>query len=219
MKEIGNINFWKGQLLEIQTKEGTIYKTQVSFQEHNFVYIQKPVHRLNRPMSITPLMEVVIFFYRDDRVLYSFDTQLRLKNNRLFFLAPSADSIRKGQRRRYFRVPVELELNLDLQESKENTVVPKKVITRDISGGGLSFISPFKLKVDEQVQGVLRLETNTYQNAISFKGRIVHCQKEQNSYRISLEFIEMKESTRTDIIKYCLYKQLEARNKLKNYLL
>ncbi|MNJ40805.1 flagellar brake protein [Paenibacillus bouchesdurhonensis] len=215
------VEFWKGQLLELQTFEGVMYKTQIIHQDHNRIYIQKPINRMNRYLSVTSQMSVTVYFHNEERVLYSFDTQIYLQRNQLSFQTPSVDRIKKAQRRRFFRVPVEVELNLNLksiERSEEDEFI--KVTTKDISGGGLSFLCDFAVETEMLIAGIMHLETNNSQNIIEFHGKIVNCAKlPDNNYKISLEFVHMKESIRSDIIKYCLFKQVEARNKLKNYSL
>jgi len=221
MEGSANIEFWKGQLLELQTSEGVMYKTQIIHQANNRIYIQKPINRMNRYLNLTGNMPITIFFHSEERVLYSFDTELSLQQNQLSFPAPPASRIQKAQRRRFFRVPVEVELNLNLKPAghpNEDEFI--KVTTKDISGGGLSFLCGFDVVVEKIVAGIMHLETNNSQNTIEFYGKIVNCALlPDDNYKISLEFVQMKESTRSDIIKYCLFKQVEARNKLKNYSL
>ncbi|MFD3258569.1 flagellar brake protein [Paenibacillus lentus] len=221
MEGSAKVEFWKGQMLELQTIEGVMYKTQIIRQDNNRFYIKKPINRMNRYMSVTNNMSVTVYFHNDERVLYSFDTQIYLRHNQLSFHAPSVDRIKKAQRRRFFRVPVEVELNLNLksiEHADEDEFV--KMTTKDISGGGLSFLCDFALETEKLIAGIMYLETNNYQNTIEFHGKIVNCTRlPENNYKISLEFVHMKESIRSDIIKYCLFKQVEARNKLKNYSL
>lgn len=221
MEGSAKVEFWKGQMLELQTLEGVMYKTQIIHQDNNRLYIQKPINRMNRYMAVMNNMSVTVYFHNEERVLYSFDTQIYLRHNRLSFHTPSVDRIKKAQRRRFFRVPVEVELNLNLktiEHSDEDEFV--KMTTKDISGGGLSFLCDFAVETEKLIAGIMHLETNNTQNTIEFHGKIVNCAKLQdNTYKISLEFVQMKESIRSDIIKYCLFKQVEARNKLKNYSL
>ncbi|WP_055107523.1 flagellar brake protein [Paenibacillus ihumii] len=221
MDESAKIEFWKGQLLELQTEEGVMYKTQIIYQVDNRLYIQKPINRMDRYLTVTGNKSVTVYFHSDERVLYSFDTIISLQHNQLSFPAPLAERIKKAQRRRFFRVPVEVELNLNLmpdENPNEDELI--KVTTKDISGGGISFLCDFEVGIEALIAGTMRLETNNSQNTIEFHGRVVNCIKLPDSnFKISLEFVQLKESTRSDIIKYCLFKQVEARNKLKNYCL
>ncbi|WP_019636164.1 flagellar brake protein [Paenibacillus fonticola] len=221
MKESTQLEFWKGQLLELQTLDGVMYKTQIVKNEDKHLYIQKPVNRMNRYMTVTNNMPVTFYFHSEERVLYAFESRLHFRHNQLWFTAPHAKNVRKAQRRRFFRVPVEVELNLNIkaiENSEEDKYI--MVTTKDISGGGLSFSCSFKVEMEKIIPGILHLETNNNQNTIEFNGKVVNCIRQENDlFKVSLEFIQMKESIRSDIIKYCLFKQVEARNKLKNYSL
>ena len=66
------------------------------------------------------------------------------------------------------------------------------------------------------VKGSLHLKTPDKQLKVEFNGRIVRVMKQENQiYRISLQFVDMNESIRSEIIRYCMYKQIELRNKIK----
>jgi len=68
------------------------------------------------------------------------------------------------------------------------------------------------------VKGTLHLKTSRYRNTIGFHGQIVNCMKQEDRwYRVSVEFLNMKESVRSEVIRFCLTKQIELRNKLRNF--
>ncbi|HLU22675.1 MAG TPA: PilZ domain-containing protein, partial [Bacillaceae bacterium] len=122
------------------------------------------------------------------------------------------------QRRRYFRVQVAVEMNLILPSTKDTAGEKLFVHTYDISGGGAAFIFRHPVvKVGDLVNGSLQYKINSDQRSIDFTGRIVNVMKQENHfYRISLQFMEMNELIRTDIIKFCMYKQIELRKKTQN---
>lgn len=66
------------------------------------------------------------------------------------------------------------------------------------------------------MKGVLYLKTDTEQNKVEFKGKIVNVMKQHNQfYKTALQFINMREGARSKIVKFCIVKQIEFRNKVK----
>ncbi|MGZ7443492.1 flagellar brake protein [Paenibacillus sp. TH7-28] len=127
---------------------------------------------------------------------------------------------KKNQHRHFFRVPLEIELKLRAKPVDHAAGEDEQLVftTLDISGGGLSFLCPAPLEQGEEVQGSIYLSKSVYQKHIPFTGKIISCAKHsEQKYRVALRFVEIKDSFRSDIIRFCLYKQTEMRNKFKNY--
>ncbi|MGE7225472.1 flagellar brake protein [Paenibacillus sp. PDC88] len=213
------VELWEGQLLELHTLEREIFQTLILKIDNQFLYIQRPINQQKMYMQVTNGMPVTVFFHNNSLGLFTFDATIRLYQNQVAIRIPPAGSIQKAQRRRFFRVPVETELELVLDPAeKANQHETIKLTTRDISGGGVSFHFPNPMENGILVRGTLHLKTNNFEKAVSFHGKIVNCMKQSDHlYRISLEFLNMNESVRSDIIRYCMLKQIEIRNKLKDY--
>lgn len=215
MEASDRIEFWKGQLLEVQTDEGDMFQTEIVQIANGLLYLQKPINRKKDDMHAKDGMPVKIYFYHETKGLCVFHTQLLVRDNRIAVSVPALKSIKKAQRRRFFRVPVETEFTMVPDDPQH---VPVTWKTYDLSGGGLSFLFPDPMEVDQTLKGTLVLKTRGQEKTVSFHGRIVNCIKHQERfYKISIEFLHLKESVRSEIIKYCLFKQIELRNKLKNY--
>ncbi|WP_083935511.1 flagellar brake protein [Paenibacillus ginsengihumi] len=125
------------------------------------------------------------------------------------------------QRRRLFRVPVSIELKLCLDASPvSHDGEPARLTTLDISGGGLSFLWAYPLKIAHTFEGTACLKTQNGQRLVPFTGAVVGCVKQPDqSYRISVQFVQITEAERSEVIRYCMLKQIEMRNKLRNYLI
>lgn len=210
--------FWNGQLIEIHSPNQEIFFTQL-IQHEPELLIQRPVNQKNIPMIIEDGMSVTIYFHDDVRGLCTFDSSIHLLQNRKPFInKPPVNAIKEAQRRHFFRIQVAVETHL-LLPSVENLDQVEDLVafTYDISGGGASFLFPRKLVEEGNiVKGILHLNFNTNQKKVAFSGRIVHVIKQQNKiYKTSLQFVEMNESIRKDIIQFCMFKQIELRNKLK----
>lgn len=126
-----------------------------------------------------------------------------------------------AQRRRLFRVPVSIELKLCLDASPVPPgSEPARLTTIDISGGGLSFFWAYPLKIACTFDGTVCLKTQNGQKLVPFTGTVVGCVKQPDqSYRISVQFVQITEAERSEVIRYCMLKQIEIRNKLRNYLI
>lgn len=74
-----------------------------------------------------------------------------------------------------------------------------------------------QMEDDQRVKGSFSFQKRTARKTVHFEGKIVNCFKYRDMHKISIEFVDMKESVRSEIIKYCLFKQIELRNKLRNY--
>ncbi|NEU30623.1 hypothetical protein GN156_07490 [bacterium LRH843] len=213
------IEFWSGQLFELQTADRESFFTQIIKVETNF-YIQQPVNKDNIQMPLTNNdIPITVYFHDDLRGLCTFESNIRLQRNRLAIInKPYQSSIKKAQRRRFFRVQVAVDLCL-IHPSKEKSNEIKNTIflTHDISGGGFSFLCPYKVvEKGALVEGILQMKTKDFQKKVKFHGKIVNVIKQEGHFfRFSLEFIQMKESVRSYIIKFCMLKQIELRNKLK----
>ena len=213
------VELWEGQLLELHTLEKEIFQTLIFKMDNQYLYIQRPMNRNRMYMTVSNNMPVSVYFHNQEHGLFTFDTAIQLQQNRLTIKIPSANSVKKAQRRRFFRVPAETEIELVLDSAEDDSEhEPIKLTTRDISGGGVSFLSPDPMEYGMLIHGRLHLPSNSSEAAVPFHGKILNCMKQSDQlFKISLEFLNMNESVRADIIKYCMVKQIEIRNKLKNY--
>lgn len=216
---LDSIKFWRGQSLELLTLEGEMYFSQL-IDDEGVLRIQRPVNKKYNVMSITHDMPITVYFYDDEQGLCTFDSTLFLQQNKITAIKQPT-IIKKAQRRRFFRVEATAELRLRAFAVEDDTNEADELeygtfLTHDISGGGLSFHSSRQIvAAGDLVVGTLQLKTSTYEKEVAFSGRIVNIVKmQQRIFRISLEFIEMKESVRSDIVKYCMIKQIELRRKL-----
>lgn len=212
------IQFWNGQLLELETSQRKVYFTEIIQHEPNLI-IQRPVSRKGTPLLLEGENTITVYFHDQDQGLCTFDSKItQYQNGKTVIEKPLTKNIKKAQRRRYFRVQVAVEMNLVLPSTKDSAGEKLFVHTYDISGGGAAFIFRHPVvKVGDLVNGSLQFKINSVPKNINFSGRIVNVMKQEyHFYRISLQFMAMNELIRTDIIKFCMYKQIELRKKTKN---
>lgn len=218
--QMPNSEFWKGQSFEVQTEDKKIFYTQFLDGGENLI-IQRPKDQDGKAMPVVKGLPVNIFFFDiEQQGLYSFPTKLSTLTDVLCYIEkPAPGSIEKAQRRRYFRVDYGVEMKLNVPSRSEKDKTEEYVLfTHNISGGGLAYQHPKRLtEVGEIVSGTLYLKMNAESVAVPFKARVVNAIKtNKDVFRTALEFINMKESERTHIIKFCMFKQVEIRKKLQN---
>lgn len=224
MKEKEYTGFWDGQLFEIINAEGKKYFTQLIRNESELI-IQRPVNKQNVPMIIENGMPVTVYFYEDEKGLRKFDAIIhRQQNGKTSITKPDKDAIQVVQRRQFFRVKAMEDMQLTLppaeasdEHSEENENETITVTTHDISGGGVAFLTRSQLvEFGDKVTGTLYLKTRKESQMVAFRGKIVNVMKQSNGmFKNAIEFIEMREGTRSKIIQFCISKQIEVRNKLK----
>jgi c-di-GMP-binding flagellar brake protein YcgR len=210
------VELWTNQLLEVECEDGSKYTTQIVKIEHDEIYIQRPVSKHQESM---PLLHgngscVSVYFYNDKKEPYMFDTVLTVKNGKLVLTKPLPDGIKKVQRRNYFRVPARVEIEIHQPSGGIH-----KFVTEDLSGGGASFICPAPdlFHMNEEVTGVIRLEAKSEIINIPFIGKIANAKNILSGGRIfGVSITDIKEKHRSEIIRYCIRRQCEIRNKLKN---
>lgn len=216
---VNHVDFWDGQLLELITADHDVFFTQIIQHKPNLL-IQRPVNRKNEPLLIQKGMPLTVYFHEDSHGLCTFESSvIQYQNNKIEIRKPLINSIEKAQRRYFFRVLVALEMHLILPSSQHSNEQKQiSILTHDISGGGVSFLSRDKIvEMGDLVEGALFLKTTTERKMVAFKGKVVYAMKHHDQfYKIALQFVDMKESVRSEIIRFCLSKQIELRKKLKS---
>lgn len=213
-----NVEFWKGQMIEIhvhQEEEEEIYESEIDELLESDILIQCPMNREQQPFPARYDEDVVIYFYDDFLGMCKFETSIRCHEGQYSFPIPSKESIEKVQRRRFFRIPLNIELDV-MVSSGFAVKQPHKVVTCDISGGGFSFYSSDEWRKDVILEGTLRLVKQSDELDIPFIGKVVNCViLDHSKYKVGVEFMEMNETTRSEIIRYCMHRQIEMHKKLK----
>lgn len=212
------IEFWEGQSFELHTENKEIYFTTLKKVGNEFL-IEWPVNHKRLPLSIVGQMVVNVYYYDQVRKeLYHFSSNIYINEQRQVVLHyPKPHEIKKAQRRRFFRVQTGVELHLNLPTKENDPPVIKKVYTQDISGGGLAFLDTVQsVKVNDQVSGILILRCKAEERSVAFQGRVVSSSlTPKGIYKIAIEYQDLDETIRSEIIRFCMYKQIEI-NKLIN---
>lgn len=208
-------DFWVEQSLEIFIPTKGAFFTQIVNNDDDLL-IQRPINNKNVPLTVDDGMSVTVYFHNGIVGLCSFESKLHQLDKHKFSLKrPIDDKVEKAQRRRFFRVQVALNMNLLVASLEEKNKVEKlSLMTYDISGGGVAFLTHTRIvERDSVIKGIIHLNED---KQIEFTGKVVHVIQQPNKiYRNSIEFIDMSEQVRSEIIQFCMFKQIELRNKIK----
>jgi c-di-GMP-binding flagellar brake protein YcgR len=212
------VELWTRQLLEVECEDGLWYQTQILKIEDGRIYIQHPVNKYLEymPLSDESSRNVAVYFCNDRKELYMYHTVLNVKDGKPVLAGlPHPGNMKKVHRRNYFRVPARANIEI-LKPSGEIY----SLMTEDLSGGGASFISPDPnlFQLNEEVNGVIRLQGKSELIRIPFVGKIANAKTIPGFGRkFGVCFTGIKEKHRSQIIRFCLKRQSEIRNKLEHY--
>lgn len=195
----------------------TVYKSRIADVLDDTLLIEVPIDEstgqfkrlfLGDELSAYYLTEGGVKHYFDTHVLGFRDDVIKLIEIR----KPDPDSIRKVQRRSFLRVTAVLELAVKLANQ-----VRFLAYTDDIGGGGVSFITDprWSLKAGDVMECWLLLpyKNGTIEHAY-FKPEVVRVKKlESGRNQVMAKFIEISDSERQKIIRYCFERQLEFRKR------
>lgn len=203
-------------------KEEHILKSRIAEISDEFIAIEMPIEEGSGKVRFFPKDTALTAFFIDENGMrYNFSSNVIGKANEnipmLVIEKPEESSITKIQRRDYLRVPVSLNLTIILQ----NPIQIVKVKTIDLSGGGLSFSSPKVLPLErgQTVNGVIQLPHWKEESIdIRFFGsirRVASPDEKRPVQLIAVQFEDIEERSRDQIIQLCFKRELELKRKLK----
>ncbi|MBB3109258.1 c-di-GMP-binding flagellar brake protein YcgR [Paenibacillus phyllosphaerae] len=208
------------QLLYIQvatsdeTEAAIEYKTRIADETEGELYIEIPVREgtsrykrlyLGDELSAYYLSSEGVKHYFNSHVLGFKEDVVRLVRIR----KPELESITKIQRRNFLRVGAELEMAVQFSGLRFI------VITDDVGGGGVSFLSDGKRPIQEGQEMECWLLLNFRNGSIDhaqYKAEVVRMKKlETGRVQVMCKFIAISENERQKIIRYCFERQFELR--------
>ncbi|MCM1143210.1 MAG: flagellar brake protein [Blautia sp.] len=177
--------------------------------------------------------EYNLFFYTSNG-LYQCSARVidRYKNSNVFsVLMDLTSNLRKYQRREYYRFSCALEMNSrTLQEEEIETMdegadalVPELPLQRsvivDISGGGLRFVANYKYEAESLILCKYNLWVNGESKEFSLFGKVLSVKQVENRpgiYEHRVQYVNMDNDNREEIIKYIFDAERVALQKQKN---
>lgn len=191
--------------------------------------ISVPIHSGHRyPLDIGK--RVLVYFKKEELGVCHFSglvVSRTLDGIMPLLFIQMVSSIGKIQRRDYFRLPLVTDVifkipvgttiekqvnNGKLVEVEIETYKELKLITKDISGGGLRTIAGEKFEAGQKMQIIILLE----RERLELMAEVVRCQlfdAAVNKYECGLRFLKMEEKDRNKIIAFIFDKQRNLRKK------
>lgn len=193
------------------------YKTKIGDINDDNLLIEVPIHPhtgklkklfLGDELSIYFLAEGGVKNYFHSHVVGFHEDVVRL----VAIHRPDESTITKMQRRSFLRVDAELELAVQLPNKRRFLVH-----TDDVGGGGVSFLSDPRqpIQVSDTLGCWLLINFKNGQiDHAYFKGEVVRIQQlASGRNQVMLRYIEITDSDRQKVIRFCFERQLEYRNR------
>ncbi|WP_099187205.1 flagellar brake protein [Tepidibacter mesophilus] len=208
-------NFFEvGDKLEIKVTDGyiDINKNLISqlmeiISEDEYI-IAMPIYK-GKLINIPKGSKVSITYSIKDKGIYCFDANVIYRNNEniAYIKIKQIDETKIKQRRNYYRLPVSNQISVYY---KDNFVA--NGYTKNLSEGGLKFISDVKLDLNELVICKMFIDDEE----LTIKSQVKRCniyEKNSEQFEISLKFIELSKNIRDYIVAYIFKQQRILRQK------
>ncbi len=198
---------------EFDERAGPVFASKVEWvEDENAIYISAPIYE-NVLVPVKVGTNLNAYFVHEGN-LYLLKTVIldREKRDNIALLKLKArEEIIKFQRRRYFRLEIELPVKLweldPLAELQGRERKFFKGITRNISGGGLSVLLTEEIKPEK----LLEIELEVGKRHIKFVGKVVRSERFENGkafkYEIGVDIKKIKDQDREAIIKFIFREQ------------
>ncbi|MGP1599210.1 flagellar brake protein [Peptoanaerobacter stomatis] len=179
----------------------------VGIEENDIFLLETPIKQTQLVLLINGSVLNMIYMH-ENLGMYSVDLEvvekIRDDNNIPLVRAKKVSDIRKIQRRNFFR----LLTSMDIAVRKINGVVVENTKTVDISGGGIRLLS----KQDFEINDIVRLDFQLESKEFSVDAKVVKIDYTdvRGTKEVSLQFIDILEKDRNEIIRFIFDKQREG---------
>lgn len=196
------------------------YRCRLVEKRNGWLFIDLPINmKTNRTSRFENGTSFQASFIAEDNTLYAFETTLigRQRGRVPMFqlTCPDESEFYRLQRRHFVRVDVSVDAAV---HSKEEKFLSFTTTTSDLSGGGTALYVPanqgLKDGMDIQCWLVLPGQERTI-NYLCLDARIVRIFESEDQYldKASLQFLEVEESQRQQIIRFCFEQELVLKRK------
>ncbi len=201
-------NFSTGDTIELDImigEETTKCKTLIERVENDELFLIHAPIRSGHVLLIHPGENVDVFFPKYDVAnnryeIYNFDSRVKsreiIDGISMWWIERKSEIV-KVQRRDYFRLNYVKKM-LVQRPNSEKTI---NILTRDISAGGIRFISSAKLKEGEEIICHIALEKNP---VVLLKGHVIGVEISSDSatkQEVRVEFYDVSKEVKRDIIQ------------------
>lgn len=205
------------QKIEIEIPEGPFrgsYNSKVSNITEEKITVMA-IYKREEVIPVSKGLEVKIL-YEGDSAFYSLTTEIieRIKEPIPSLVLRHTDQIERIQRRRYFRVKINKDINyLVIKEHKNEEDKPefKDTTAIDLSGGGLLMVLDEDLEINDRL--LFDLKIKEIDKLI--EGKIVRIKYNTDGYSktAGIEFVDIERKDRDKIISYLFNYQRKLRRR------
>ncbi|MBU5443942.1 PilZ domain-containing protein [Paenibacillus sp. MSJ-34] len=191
------------------------FKARIAEAEEDCLYIEIPLEEKTGKLKKLNLGDKLSAYYvNESGVKHSFRTfVIGFKDDGIRMVSirkPVPEQIAKAQRRKYLRVGAELEVAVKVSGQLRFVAV-----TKDVSGGGLSFVcdGQWSLRNEQPLFCWLLL---TFKNGsighIPFTGEIVRLKRLMTGEQmVMLQYTDIADTDRQTLIRFCFERQFQMR--------
>ncbi|XID94239.1 flagellar brake protein [Paenibacillaceae bacterium WGS1546] len=208
------------QMMYIQTEsesdaEPVTLRSRVADMDEQNLYIERPLNEKTRGLYRAQLGEpMLLYYFTQDGVKHLFSSSVSgFRSEKVPLVAirmPEPEQISKEQRRSFLRVDANLELAVNCGDKFKLVAV-----TEDIGGGGASFLCERRWPIAPNAILSCWLLLSYRGGSIAhakFEGEVVRIiPVEPDKHLIMMRFVDISDSDRQKIVRYCFERQLDMR--------
>jgi c-di-GMP-binding flagellar brake protein YcgR len=202
------------QLEPIHSETPEKYRCRVVESEENGIFIDYPIHT-NTGKTIFMMNGTKLkasFVYNDQTVLMFESEVLGRKISKIPMVHihyPGEEELVKVQRREYVRVETNADISLYFNDEYHPAV------TEDISAGGCAVrMKEIDIQQGSRTSMIIVLPMQTGEcRYLEIEGRLIRVLDRNKNKIASIQFLDLSETQRQVIMRYCFEKQLELRKK------
>ncbi len=212
MKDNLNSFMKTGQNIEIETQKDVsssirLKSNVVKVISSDTLVILSPIKDSKiYPIHVGNIINIIFYINNTGKYYFQGEVIKRESKNKLSFLyIKQIDNMQKMQRRNFFRLNIVL--NIDIEVIENNNVIKElQCLTKDISGGGIRFISKEKLPSATLINCKIPIDDEI----VEISGKVIRSKKIPDSiisYDIAINFENIEEDIRSKVIKFIFDKQ------------
>lgn len=201
------------QIIDIEVEEGNEhagnYRTRIEDINEDSIVIAMPIVQGNL-VPLRPDTPVIIWYW-DSIATFAFYCQVKARFFEplpMVFLSRPF-SIKKIQRREHVRVPTSLKIEYSFVNKSNLDGVYHSTFLRDLSGGGAQFITNKSLSKGTELKVKIYLPSEVIECQAKVRWSKEEIIDNQSRFFVGVQFINISERDREEIIKYVFFRQRE----------
>lgn len=209
-----------GTVIHLRKEDAKVdeYKSKVVDVGEGFVMVDYPIHiETGKTIFLIDGTELFATFSDELKMSYRFRTEVQGRHMAeipMLQLSYQEESLLKIQRREFVRVGV----NVDVAVSVEEGATVLRLITADISAGGLAINLPEVDMLQEDTAVSLLIVLPFLRRPIQYvraEARVIRIFERDQRHIATLAFTSIADEDRQQVIQFCFERQLQMKKKMK----